>query len=149
MVSGDSRNRRTVQDCQILTLPVIRSEKGAITPIHGGVELPFEIERCFYVYDIPGGESRGAHAHRECAEFIVPVVGSFDVFVDDGWSRDVIRLDRSFRGLYLPPMIWLSYMNFSSGSICMVFTSHGYDEADYIRDHDEFLRLARGEDATT
>lgn len=135
----------TVQDCRIHTLPVIPSTQGRITPVHANDEVPFEIKRVFYVYDIPGGDSRGAHAHRECAEFIVPLMGSFDVFVDDGVSRDVIRLDRSFRGLYLPPRIWLSYVNFSSGSVALVFASHVYEESDYVRDHDEFLRLANSE----
>jgi hypothetical protein len=134
--------RRTVQDCRIHHLPVISASQGNITPVHAGQEIPFEIRRLFYVYDIPGGDSRGAHAHRTCAEFIVPVIGSFDVFVDDGVSRDVFRLDRSYRGLYLPPMIWLSYVNFSSGSIALVFASNEYDEADYLRNYDEFVQVA-------
>jgi hypothetical protein len=135
--------RPTVQDCRIHTLPVIPALQGRITPVHAGAEVPFDIKRVFYVYDIPGGDSRGAHAHKECAEFIVPLTGSFDVFVDDGYSRDVIRLDRSFRGLYLPPRIWLSYVNFSSGSVALVFASHVYEESDYVRDHVEFLQLAQ------
>lgn len=137
--------RATVQDCRIHTLPVILASQGRITPVHAEVEVPFDIRRVFYVYDIPGGDSRGAHAHRECAEFIVPLTGSFDVFIDDGVSRDVVRLDRSFRGLYLPPRIWLSYVNFSSGTVALVFASHVYEEDDYVREHDEFLRIAEAD----
>lgn len=140
-----TKRRPTVQDCRIHTLPVIPATQGRITPVHAEAEVPFEIQRVFYVYDIPGGDSRGAHAHKTCAEFIVPLMGSFDVFVDDGFSRDVIRLDRSFRGLYLPPRVWLSYVNFSSGSIALVFASRVYEEADYIRNYDDFLRMAREE----
>ena len=134
---------RTVGDCQYVSLPVIRSPQGKITPVHGGVEVPFEIARTFYVYDIPGGETRGSHAHLTCEEFIVCLLGSFDVIVDDGVDRDVFHLDRSYRGLYLPPMIWISYSNLAPGSICLVLASRPYEETDYIRDYDTFVERSR------
>lgn len=121
------------------TLPQIQNRQGNITPVHGSVEIPFPIARLFYIYDIPGGESRGAHAHRRCEQFLVCVMGSFDVAIDDGRSRDVVRLDRSFRGLHVPPMIWASEINFSSGGIALVFASQPFDEKDYIRSYDRYL----------
>lgn len=130
---------------RIIHLQRIADAKGNLTPIEGGRDLPFEIQSAFYTYDIPGGESRGGHAHLKMQQFIIAVSGSFDVVIDDGWERRSFFLNRSYYGLYVPPMIWRDLTNFSSGSVCLVFASERYDELDYIRDHEEFLRVVRDE----
>lgn len=132
--------KTTVYDCSIIELPKIETKGGNITPIHGNVNVPFDVKRVFYSYDIPGGESRGAHAHKECHQFIIAVSGAFEVFLDDGTNKRTILLNRPFYGLHVPPGIWASEQAFSSGSICLVLASHVYDEDDYIRDYDEFIK---------
>jgi hypothetical protein len=128
----------TVYDCSIIKLPQIKNRAGNITPITSDIELPFHIKRVFYLYDIPGGESRGAHAHKECHQFLIAASGSFEVLLDDGNTQRIIQLNRPYYGLHIPPGIWASEINFSSGSICLVMTSHGYNEKDYIRDYTSF-----------
>ena len=130
----------SVHDCKVSDLPKIGERKGSITPIYGGEHVPFEIKRVFFLYDVPGGESRGAHAHKKLHQFIVSVMGAFDVVMDDGKENRRVRLDRAYYGLHIPPMIWAHEENFSSGGICLVLTSELYDENDYIRDHQEFLK---------
>lgn len=120
-------------------LPKIDNRKGNITPVSGMKDIPFKMKRIFYLYDIPGGESRGSHAHRACHQLLVAASGAFEVLVDDGKVKRMIQLNRPYIGLHVPPGIWASEMNFSSGAICLVITSHEYDAADYIRDYDEFL----------
>jgi hypothetical protein len=129
----------TVFDCNLLQLPKIENRAGNITPIHNNIEIPFEVKRVFYLYDIPGGESRGAHAHKECHQFLVAVSGSFEILLDDGKSKRTVFLNRPYMGLHIPPGIWASELNFSSGSICLVLASHTYNESDYVRDYGEFL----------
>jgi hypothetical protein len=129
---------------RIINLQRIADAKGNLTPIEGGRDLPFEILSAFYTYDIPGGESRGGHAHYKMQQFIIAASGSFEVVIDDGRQQQSFFLNRSYYGLYLPPMIWRDLTNFSSGSVCLVFASERYDELDYIRDHGEFQRIARG-----
>lgn len=133
-------NIPTVYDCSLIHLPKIENRAGNITPINNSKEIPFDVKRVFYLYDIPGGKSRGAHAHKECHQFILAVSGAFEVLLDDGNTKRVVQLNRPFVGLHIPPNIWASEINFSSGSICLVLTSHGYDPEDYIRDYDEFLK---------
>lgn len=133
----------TVDDCRFLELPRMQSAAGSITPVEGGREVPFAIERVYYLYDVPGGESRGGHAHRALQQLIVAVMGSFDIVLDDGASRRTVRLDRAYQGLYVPRLIWRELINFSSGGICMVLASQPYEEADYIRDYTEFLECKR------
>lgn len=130
----------TINDCNIIQLPKISERKGAITPIYSSEHVPFQIERVFYLYDVPGGEGRGAHAHKALHQFIVSVMGAFDVVMDDGKEKRRVRLDRAFYGLYIPPMIWAHEENFSSGGICLVLASMTYDENDYIRDYNDFLQ---------
>lgn len=132
-------HKPTVYDCSLITLPKIRNRAGNITPIHNSVEIPFDIRRVFYLYDIPGGESRGAHAHKECHQFLVAASGAFEVLLDDGKIQRQIQLNRPDIGLHIPPMIWASEINFSSGAICLVLASETYNEADYLRDYDTFL----------
>jgi hypothetical protein len=138
-MSQQASLRASIRDCKLFDLPRIFYREGNLTPMNGSVDIPFEIRRVFYIYDIPGGESRGAHAHRECHQFIICTLGGFDVAVDDGTNRDTIHLNRSYKGLYIPPMIWASEINFTAGAICTVFASHRFDEADYIRDYHRFL----------
>jgi len=135
--------RTTVKDCKIIELPKISERKGAITPIYGGTHVPFQIKRVFYLYDVPGGEGRGAHAHRALQQFIVSVMGAFDVVMDDGTETKRVRLDRAYYGLLIPNMIWAHEENFSSGGICLVLASMPYDECEYIRDYGTFLKEKR------
>jgi hypothetical protein len=130
----------TAYDCSLLVFPSIKNRAGNLTPIHNGIELPFDIKRVFYLYDIPGGENRGAHAHYDCHQVLVAASGSFEVLLDDGRTQRLVQLNRPYYGLHIPPMIWASEINFSSGSICLVLTSHVYDGADYIRDYPTFLK---------
>ena len=129
----------SVYDCSIFELPRIKNRAGNITPVHNNVEIPFAIKRVFYLYDIPGGESRGAHAHKECHQFLIAAGGSFEVSLNDSRTQRTVQLNRPYLGLHIPPGIWASEINFSSGAICLVFASHAYNEADYIRDYNDFL----------
>ena len=129
----------TIHDCLVRDLPKIGERKGYITPIYGRDQIPFDIARVYYLYDIPGGASRAAHAHRGLQQLLVSVLGSFDVVLDDGRERKTITLNRPYGGLYLPPGIWRDLNNFSSGAICLVLASDPYSEADYIRDYAQFL----------
>src|SRR5262245_13182198 len=131
--------------CRIISLPRIKDPRGNLTFIEGGHHVPFDVERVYYLYDVPGGAERGGHAHRELQQAIIAVSGSFDVILDDGFDRKKFRLSRSYRALYVAPMVWRELKNFSSGSVCLVLASAPFDEADYLRNFDEFVRLARGE----
>ena len=135
--------RTTVHDCKLINLPKISERKGAITPIYSGEHVPFDIKRVFYLYDIPGGESRGAHAHKTLHQFLVCLMGAFNVMMDDGTETRCVRLERAYYGLHIPPMIWAHEENFSSGGICLVLASEPYDESGYIRDYAEYLRLVK------
>lgn len=131
--------------CRIIDLPIIQDRRGNLTYIESKHHVPFEIQRVYYLYDVPGGSVRGGHAHRDLHQLIVAMSGSFDVALDDGHDRRRIHLNRSYNGLYVCPMIWRELDNFSSGSVCMVLASNLYDEADYYRDYNEFLKAVRGE----
>ncbi len=132
--------KTTVHDCRLIDLPKISERRGAITPIYGDEHIPFEIARVYYLYDVPGGESRGGHAHRALQQLLVSVMGGFDVILDDGFERRRVHLNRAYISLLIPPMIWRELENFSSGGICLVLASQPYDENDYIRDYDAFLK---------
>lgn len=133
----------TVFDCTILTFPKIKNRAGNITAIHNKVEVPFNIQRIFYLYDIPAGESRGAHAHKECHQVLIAASGSFEVLLNDGFTQRLVQLNRPFYGLHIPPGIWASEENFSSGAICLVLTSHKYDANDYIREYENYLQFVK------
>ena len=134
-------NKQTVYDCSLITLPKIKNRAGNITPIQNSIEIPFDVKRVFYLYDVPGGESRGAHAHKQCHQFLVAASGSFDVLLNDGKNQRLVQLNRPDVGLHIPPMIWASEINFSSGAICLVLASQIYNEQDYIRDYNDFLAI--------
>ena len=133
----------SVSDCSVIKLPKIENRSGNLTSIQNSIEIPFDIKRIFYLYDIPGGKDRGAHAHIECHQFLIAGSGSFDVLLDDGKSKKLVTLNQPYKGLHIPPGIWASEVNFSSGSICLVLASDKYDEKDYIRYYQEFLNYKR------
>lgn len=132
----------SVYDCSFIELPKIEVEerKGNLTFVYNEDTVPFKIKRVFYSYDIPGGESRGAHAHKECHQFLIAASGSFEVVLDDGKNKRTVVLNRPFYGLHVPPGIWAAEQSFSSGAICLVLASDGYVAEDYIRDYDEFMK---------
>ena len=129
---------------RIVHLPKIEDPRGNLTFVEGHRHIPFEIQRVYYLYDVPGGADRGGHAHKTLHQLIIAASGSFDVAVDDGLARQVVHLDRAFVGLYLPPMHWRDLTNFSSGSVCLVLASAPYDRADYVHDYGEFLTAVEG-----
>jgi dTDP-4-dehydrorhamnose 3,5-epimerase-like enzyme len=132
-----------IHDCRILNLPKVHDPRGNLTFIEGGKHVPFEMKRIFYLYDVPGGEDRAAHANKKLQEVLIAANGSFDVVVDDGTASHRFSLNRSYYGLYIPGMIWRKLENFSSGSVCLVLASELYNADDYHRNYDEF-RLAVG-----
>lgn len=142
--SESEMRQNSVYDCVILPLNKIHNRAGNITIIEGMVNVPFDVKRVYYLYDIPGGESRGGHAHKQLMQLIIAASGSFDVLLDDGVNKKVVTLNRPNYGLLVVPGIWRELMEFSSGSICLVLASEVYTEDDYIRDYDEFLIFKNG-----
>ena len=132
-----------MEEARIIQLPKNGDRRGNLSVIEQMDRIPFKIERAFWIYDVPGGEFRGGHAYREAEEFIVALSGSFDVVVDDGTRKQVFSLNRSYYGLYIPKRMWRGMENFSTNSLALVLSSTPYDEADYIRDYEEFKRLKR------
>ncbi len=130
---------KSVFDCSLCELIKMHDKEGNLTYIYENVHVPFEIKRVFYAYDIPGGEDRGAHAHKHCHQFIIAASGSFEVVLDDGVNKRTVQLNRPFWGLHIPPGIWAAEQSFSSGAICLVLASDNYSEDDYIRDYDEYI----------
>lgn len=129
----------TVFDCTLVHLSQIGDRNGHITALTNNIDIPFAVKRIFYLYDIPGGESRGAHAHKECHQFLVAASGSFEVLLDDGKTKRQVMLNNPKTGLHILPGIWASEINFSSGAICLVLASEVYKESDYIRDYEAYL----------
>ncbi len=125
---------------KLIDLPRIADPRGNLTFIEGGRHVPFEIKRVYYLYDVPGGAERGGHAHKELHQLIIAMSGSFDVMVDDGENKKLVHLNRSYLGLYIPPMMWRDLDNFSSGSVCMVVASDFYKESDYYHEYADFLQ---------
>jgi hypothetical protein len=132
-------SRFTVFDCNIIHFPRIQDRAGNITPVQNGIEVPFDVRRIYYLYDIPGGEDRGAHAHKKLQQLIIAASGSFDITIDDGRNKKTVQLNRPYFGLHIRPGMWRSISNFSSGAICLVLASELYDRLDYLRTYDEFL----------
>jgi hypothetical protein len=132
-------------NCKIVELPKITDPRGNLTFIEGGDHIPFDIQRVYYLYDVPGGAERGGHAHKGLHQLIIAMSGSFDVVLDDGKNKKRVHLARSYYGLYVCPMIWRELDNFSSGSVCMVLASNKYDESDYYRDYSHFMKDRWGE----
>ncbi len=136
----------SINNCKVIDLPKIQDPRGNLTFIEGGGHIPFQIQRVYYLYDVPGGAERGGHAHKGLHQLIIAMSGSFDVVLDDGREKKRIHLNRSYNGLYVSPMMWRELDNFSSGAVCMVLASNRYSEDDYYRDYDEFIRAVRGGD---
>ena len=133
-----------VFDCTMIELSRHHSDrKGNLTVIENGITVPFDVKRTYYLYDVPGGESRGGHAHKDLHQLIVAASGSFTVTLDDGSVKRTFLLNRPYQGLLVIPGIWRTLDDFSSGAVCMVLASEGYDETDYIRDYNDFIELKR------
>jgi hypothetical protein len=133
----------SIQNCKIIYLPRIQDPRGNLTFIENSKHIPFEIKRVYYLYDVPGGAERAGHAHKELHQFLIAMSGSFDVLVDDGNVKYKYHLNRSYYGLYICPMVWREIDNFSSGSVCMALASTFYDEADYYRNYDDFIKAVQ------
>ena len=132
-----------LKNCHIINLPKIADPRGNLTFIEGGRHVPFEIRRVYYLYDTPGGAERGGHAHKDLHQLIIAMSGSFDVVLDDGTRKKRFHLNRSYYGLYVCPMIWRELDNFSSGSVCMALASNLYDESDYYRIYQKFIKARK------
>jgi hypothetical protein len=131
-----------LEHCRKIDLPKIQDSRGNLTFLEGDAHIPFDIKRVYYLYDVPGGSDRGAHAHRNLHQFMIAMSGSFDLVLSDGVKEQRFHLNRSYFGIYICPMMWRYLDNFSSGAVCLVLASERYDEMDYIRDHDQFLKEA-------
>lgn len=129
----------TVYDCSIVELPKIENRAGNITVVENNKTIPFNVKRAYYLYDVPGGGTRGSHAHKELQQLIIAASGSFDVTLDDGNVKRTFTLNRPYQGLLIVPGIWRDLNNFSAGSVCLVLASEKYDEKDYIRNYNDFL----------
>lgn len=137
------QKNKTVFDCSIIDISKIYNEAGNITVVENGLNIPFDVKRVYYLYDVPGGEARGGHAHYELQQYIVAASGSFDVILNDGRNRKIVSLNRPNFALHIVPGLWRELDNFSSGSICLVLASHKYEESDYIRNYGEFLEFKK------
>lgn len=133
----------TLNDTKLINLNKIENSKGNLTVVHNNKEVPFSVKRVYYLYDVPGGETRGGHAHRKLEQLIISLSGSFDVLLDDGKERRTIKLNRSYLGLYVPQYVWREIVNFSTGGICLVLASLPYTPEEYIRDYNEFISLKK------
>ena len=134
----------SLSECKIIELPKIVDPRGNLTFVEENNHVPFDIKRVYYLYDVPGGEARGGHAHKGFHEFMIAAMGSFDIVLRDGFDIKRFHMNRSYYGLYVPPMIWRELENFSSGSVCLVLASDFYKEDDYVRDYQAFLRFVGG-----
>lgn len=135
------KSKNTVFDCSVIDISKVHNDAGNITVVENNKNIPFEVKRIYYLYDVPSGESRGGHAHYELEQFIIAASGSFDVILDDGVNKKTVSLNRPNLALQIVPGLWRELDNFSSGSICMVLASQVYDEKDYIREYSEFLKF--------
>lgn len=133
----------SLNDCRIIELPKISDPRGNLTFVEGGNQIPFDIRRVYYLYDVPGGAERGGHAHKALSQLIIAMSGSFDVILDEGGEKKRFHLNRSYQGLFVCPMMWRELDNFSSGSVCMVLASNIYEESDYYRDYSEYLKAIK------
>jgi hypothetical protein len=136
-------NKYSIFDCHLIHFPKISNPAGNITPVENLINVPFKIKRVYYLYDIPGGESRGAHGHKQLESVIIALSGSFDVTIDDGKNKKTVQLNRPYFGLNVKSGMWRDLSNFSSGAICLVLASEKYEEQDYIRDYEEYLNFKK------
>ena len=129
-----------IYNCSVIELNKVHNRSGNLTAVEGNSDIPFDVKRLYYLYDVPGGAERGGHAHKGLHQLIIAASGCFDVVIDDGKNKKVIELNRPYYGLYVCPGIWRELINFSSGAICLVLASEKYDAADYIREYKEFIK---------
>jgi dTDP-4-dehydrorhamnose 3,5-epimerase-like enzyme len=132
-------NDISIENCKVIELPKMSDPRGNLTFVENSRHIPFAVKRVFYIYDVPEGASRGAHAHKELHQFLICLSGSFDVLIDDGINQKIFHLQRPNQGLHIPPMLWAAEVNFSQDSVCLVLTSDYYDESDYYRNYDDYL----------
>ena len=130
-----------ISDCRIIELPKFLDRRGNLSFVEEETHIPFNIERCYWLYDVPGGEERGGHAYKDNCEFIIALSGSFDIVLDDGKEKKTYSLNRSYKGLYVPNGLWRIMNNFSTNSLALILSSTKYNELDYIRSYDEFLKM--------
>jgi hypothetical protein len=147
MIMQSPSNEELVRGCRLIDLPRITDGRGSLTALESNAEVPFGIQRVYYLYDVPGGEARAGHAHHELQQLVIAASGSFDMLLDDGSQRAVVTLNRAYQGLLIDRTVWREIHNFSSGAFCLVLASMPYAESDYVRDYDEFLELV-GADPT-
>lgn len=133
----------SIKDCKVIEVPKIEDARGNLTAIESGRQIPFDIKRVYYLYDVPGGAERGGHAHKKLQQFLIAVAGSFDVILDDGQEKKTIHLNRASSGLLIDRLIWRELKNFSSGSVCLVLASEFYDENDYFRNYEVFSKISK------
>jgi dTDP-4-dehydrorhamnose 3,5-epimerase-like enzyme len=138
------KTRSSIFDCCILEFNQIHNRSGNITSIENQTNIPFDVRRIYYLYDVPGGAQRGGHAHKELYQLIVAASGCFDLVIDDGKNKKIVQLNRPYYGLQIVPGIWREIINFSSGAICLVLASHKYDPNDYIREYNDYLNYKAG-----
>ena len=132
-----------IKQCHIIQLPKITDARGNLTFVEGNRHIPFDIKRVYYLYDVPGGSERAGHAHHQLQQLFIAMSGSFDLHLDDGYTKQTYHMNRSYYGLYVGSMIWRDLDNFSSGAVCMVLASRYYDESDYYRDYQDFLKAVK------
>jgi hypothetical protein len=135
-----------MEQCRLIDLPKHHDPRGNLSVVEGDIQVPFDIKRVYYLYDVPGGAHRAGHGHVELQQLIIAMSGSFDVIVDDGYTRKKFHLNRSYYGLYIPKMMWREVENFSSGGVCLVMASTNFDKSDYYYDYDEFAAMVRRHD---
>ncbi len=129
---------------RVLEFPKICDPRGNLSFVEGGRHVPFTVRRVFYIYDVPGGETRGGHAHKECSIVLLALAGSFEVRLTDGFNERTVLLNRANRGVLIPPGVWDTMHEFTTGSVALALASHPYEEEDYIRDYDEYMDFAHG-----
>jgi len=128
-----------IDKCKTIDLPRVNDPRGNLTVVESNRHIPFAIQRVYFLYDVPGGSKRGGHAHKALHQLIIAMSGSFDIHLDDGYSKKTVHMNRSYYGLYVCPMIWREIDNFSSGAVCMALVSEYYDALDYYRDYNQFM----------
>lgn len=141
MANIDTHTTSSIDQCRIIDFGKHHHANGNLTVVENSRQVPFDVKRVFYIYDVPGGEERGGHSHKQLQQVIVAMSGAFDVILDDGVNRRVVTLNRPYQGLLVAPGVWSKQENFSSGSVCLVLASDYYDESDYVRDYNEFKQL--------
>lgn len=141
MAENDLHKSSNLDQCRIIEFDKHHHPNGNLSVVENGEQVPFDIKRVFYIYDVPGGEERGGHSHKELQQVIIAISGAFDVLIDDGVNKRTITLNRPYQGLLIAPGIWSQQLNFSSGSVCLVLASDNYIEDDYVRDYEEFKQL--------